>query len=126
MPTPVAGSNSTVPSRASAGPSKYSDMRSSSASDRVTVSAGSGAIAGSTRNCAGVVESRERRADPNCITWPVESTSATGKSVPGMHAADKRLVRPNVVEDVVPRGTPVKSTMTSARSSKEAMSSQLP
>ena len=55
---------STLPSIAAAGASEYIDIISISAKGRVTDSAGSGVMAGSTRNCGGVVGS-SATAGPN-------------------------------------------------------------
>ena len=58
-------------------------------------------IAGSTRNCGGVVGSGASAGPTrNCITWPVVSGSATRKSTPG-HAAAEGLIRADIAEDVV-------------------------
>jgi len=111
------GSPCTVPNRVSAGASsKDSDISSSNASGRLTVAAGSAAIAGITRNCGGVVGSGASGGVTwNCMTWPVVDGSATGKSTPGMPPPNGSS-GPTLPSVQLPTGTFVKSTMTSARS----------
>ena len=126
--------SSTVPSSASTGPSTGSPSASKpmpifsmSASGRVTVAAGSGAMAGSCRNCGGVVGSgADRRHDAELHdlagAWP----GRRPVEVDARHAAAERLVRARRCRARSCRpGTLVKSTITSARSARP-ISSRLP
>ncbi len=73
-----------MPSLASDGPSWTLDIISINAKGRVLTGAGSGGIAGNTRNRGGVVGSGATAGTTrNCMICPVVSGSETGKSVPG-------------------------------------------
>ena len=98
---------------------KNCDISSSSASGRVTVAAGSGVMAGSTRNCGGVrrVGVPTAGTTRNCMTWPVVAGSATRSPRPGRRRRTARRAR-RCGGRSCPTGTLVKSTIMSARSAR--------
>ena len=100
-PGATLGSPATVPSRASAGPSWNADISSSRASGRVTVSGGSGVIAGSWRNCGGVEASTSTGGHDPELHDLAGRVGIGGVEVDAGAPAAERLVGSDVGEHVV-------------------------